>query len=423
MKMPQRRHDHRQGATMTWTSSTKMLFILLFLVLFLGGPAYAIEISNSVSTNGAGMSEHLDLDDSTSYDGSTILSGDNIFDTHIAKGSGINSIQDTLSGQKYTITNTIISSGTFNTAAAIVASSSSAVYKQNTNVEGDAGYVSTDAISANNEMQAAAEFQGSGGSIKANLFTGANENAALIGGEADINSVECYNDQVSDIVSSGYLGRSVDAIYRTNDGVIGNSGFSVMNEQTSSPYALMGYRWNTDSRFPMIQLYLRYDTVPTNLKSSTRLEQAITTAARLWDIETNQALFIPTVMIINNDKYSSDIEPDYKNTLAFSPQMNQNDIAYTQTWYSESEVGGYRSALDSDITYNSNVAWSFGGIPGSSSQPIDFQTITSHELGHTLGLGDLYDSDSSSQIMYGYYVYPKNILGNGDIAGIQKLYP
>ncbi|WP_369424877.1 matrixin family metalloprotease, partial [Methanothrix sp.] len=53
----------------------------------------------------------------------------------------------------------------------------------------------------------------------------------------------------------------------------------------------------------------------------------------------------------------------------------------------------------------------------------DIRTIALHELGHTLGLADLYDISNTDQIMYGYNDGTSRwTLGSGDIAGIRKLY-
>ncbi|MBA7681586.1 hypothetical protein ES703_89926 [subsurface metagenome] len=56
---------------------------------------------------------------------------------------------------------------------------------------------------------------------------------------------------------------------------------------------------------------------------------------------------------------------------------------------------------------------------------MDFENIATHELGHAVGLGDLYDSKCSEQTMYGYASNgetKKRTLESGDIAGIQSLY-
>ena len=56
---------------------------------------------------------------------------------------------------------------------------------------------------------------------------------------------------------------------------------------------------------------------------------------------------------------------------------------------------------------------------------MDFENIATHELGHAVGLGDLYNSECSEQTMYGYSTEgetKKRTLESGDIAGLNLLY-
>ena len=56
---------------------------------------------------------------------------------------------------------------------------------------------------------------------------------------------------------------------------------------------------------------------------------------------------------------------------------------------------------------------------------MDLDNIVTHELGHSLGLGDLYQAECSLETMYGYGVegeIQKRDLNAGDVAGISSLY-
>jgi hypothetical protein len=56
---------------------------------------------------------------------------------------------------------------------------------------------------------------------------------------------------------------------------------------------------------------------------------------------------------------------------------------------------------------------------------MDFENIATHELGHSVGLGDLDEDRCSDQTMYGYADYGetnKRDLEAGDIKGISELY-
>jgi hypothetical protein len=77
--------------------------------------------------------------------------------------------------------------------------------------------------------------------------------------------------------------------------------------------------------------------------------------------------------------------------------------------------------VESDMTFNSNLKWTATGETGK----LDFQSVVLHELGHTIGLGDLYNkaqfSTDTRQVMH-YYTGVKRTLGNGDATGVWMLY-
>ena len=55
---------------------------------------------------------------------------------------------------------------------------------------------------------------------------------------------------------------------------------------------------------------------------------------------------------------------------------------------------------------------------------MDLQNIATHEIGHGIGLGDLYNT-CTQETMYGYSTegdVSKRTLNSGDISGLQKIY-
>jgi hypothetical protein len=78
--------------------------------------------------------------------------------------------------------------------------------------------------------------------------------------------------------------------------------------------------------------------------------------------------------------------------------------------------------VEADIEFNEYYAWS-----ASTSCPsgyIDVQTVALHELGHWVGLADLYSAGDAAKVMYGYSYSgtTKRALTADDIAGIQSIY-
>jgi predicted Zn-dependent protease len=56
---------------------------------------------------------------------------------------------------------------------------------------------------------------------------------------------------------------------------------------------------------------------------------------------------------------------------------------------------------------------------------MDLRNIATHELGHAVGLADLYENACSEETMYGYSSEgetKKRDLNDGDITGLQQLY-
>lgn len=92
-------------------------------------------------------------------------------------------------------------------------------------------------------------------------------------------------------------------------------------------------------------------------------------------------------------------------------------LAVNGVWYDTSTKRIY----DSDITFNTKYPWSTSG----ASNAYDVQNIGTHEQGHCLQLGDLYNSSDREKTMYGYGAMgetKKQTLHSDDIAGIKKIY-
>lgn len=113
--------------------------------------------------------------------------------------------------------------------------------------------------------------------------------------------------------------------------------------------------------------------------------------------------------------------PDNQNEVYFSPIANPNTIAVTIVWGIFRGPASARELVEWDQVYNTYYSWSDTGTAGA----MDFDNIATHELGHSVGLDDLYDAGCSNETMYGVGTHgetKKRDLEAGDIAGVSQLY-
>jgi hypothetical protein len=85
-----------------------------------------------------------------------------------------------------------------------------------------------------------------------------------------------------------------------------------------------------------------------------------------------------------------------------------------------------RVIRDADLALNVSFHWEDVRGEPESRHSFDIRSIVTHELGHWLGLIDLYSSSDVHQTMSGYSKYgeaSKRTLALGDIIGIQTAYP
>lgn len=110
---------------------------------------------------------------------------------------------------------------------------------------------------------------------------------------------------------------------------------------------------------------------------------------------------------------------DGENTIVFGDYTEANVIAVTLIWYTRVT----KRILEFDMVFD--TSWKWGDAEVEDTAVMDLQNIATHELGHAVGLGDLYRPNTTLETMYGYADYDEIIkrdLYNGDIAGITSLY-
>jgi len=106
----------------------------------------------------------------------------------------------------------------------------------------------------------------------------------------------------------------------------------------------------------------------------------------------------------------------------FADIEHEGAIAVAIVWGYFGGPPPFRELVEWDMVFDDvDFDWSAIGEAGK----MDFENIATHELGHAVGLGDLYNTECSEATMYGYASYgetKKRTLEAGDIAGVSSLY-
>ncbi len=112
---------------------------------------------------------------------------------------------------------------------------------------------------------------------------------------------------------------------------------------------------------------------------------------------------------------------DGQNEVYFADVDNSGVIAITIVWGRFSGSISQRYLVEWDQVYDDvDFDWGIG-----ESGKMDFENLATHELGHSVGMNDLYNSVCAQQTMYGYATEGetnKRNLEAGDITGVKKLY-
>jgi len=112
---------------------------------------------------------------------------------------------------------------------------------------------------------------------------------------------------------------------------------------------------------------------------------------------------------------------DGQNEVYFANIANSGAIGVTIIWGIFRGPPGQRELVEWDQIYDDfDYDWSDSGLAGK----MDFENIATHELGHSVGLGDLYN-ECIEETMYGFASLgetKKRTLEAGDKTGILNLY-
>ncbi|MCX6680337.1 MAG: hypothetical protein NTX42_08235 [Methanothrix sp.] len=331
---------------------------------------------------------------------------------------------------------------------------------QSTNMEGQGGKMVSVALGKKNVMLAESSFSGQG-SMKANLASAASD-GAFSRGFAVIDDVLVLSDDYFNAVSEGGedLMMGMSGLRMLGDGSgIGSFDVSVLNlglndakgaakvSTTSktatavtggsySSYKLTGYRWNVLD--PKVQLYLNPTGTPTGLTAASS-QSAIAAAANTWDDAVAGNIFADgTTVIVDSKKvvdapFSKTPKRDGYNVNGWK-KFGNSFIALNRWWTNGVKVDGYYSLIESDTWYNLDYQWTTSLATAQSTGKLDLQSVALHELGHCIGMGDIYSSTYGGSLpptdprtkdleqVMNLYNGPQRTLGNGDKTGAQILY-
>lgn len=179
--------------------------------------------------------------------------------------------------------------------------------------------------------------------------------------------------------------------------------------QSDACYKLLGVKWTV--------LPVSYVINPSNSQglSESFVTSAIFTSAETWDAATSKELF--------DDFYSIDYTAQYgvqnfQNAVVFGDYPDSGVIGVTSVWYTR--IG--KRIVEFDMLLNTDFLWGDATIDASK---MDLQNIAVHELGHSVGLGDIYSASCSTVTMFGYSTEgetSKRSLEQPDMTGLRKMY-
>lgn len=182
---------------------------------------------------------------------------------------------------------------------------------------------------------------------------------------------------------------------------------------TNTCYKFLG------AKLPVTARYVINPTNPDGLNESLAL-WLISSGAEEWDRYTSAELFDDNFGIDFSADWD-DVTPYGRNEFSFGAYPQSGVIAVTNIWVSGR--GKNKLIVDFDVLFNTASTWQWGDATVNPAL-MDLQNIATHEIGHGLGLADLYNT-CTAETMYGYSSegdVGKRTLNSGDIVGIRSLY-
>jgi len=189
----------------------------------------------------------------------------------------------------------------------------------------------------------------------------------------------------------------------------------------SSCYTFLakGAKWKT------VETYI-VNTTNTRGLNSTFITSNLATNIDKWEDAVEENFEILGDEVTGDVDGADTVSPDNKNEVYFADVEYQGAIAVAIIWGIFGGPPPFRELVEWDMIFDDvDFDWGVCEEGVNCTKKMDFENIATHELGHAVGLGDLYNTECSEQTMYGYAGYgetKKRDLNDGDIAGIKSLY-
>ena len=170
---------------------------------------------------------------------------------------------------------------------------------------------------------------------------------------------------------------------------------------------------------------LNSSTVPSSVGSpgvsaATAARTAITDAFATWTAADTQKVFID-----GGNTTAKNARFDRINAILWK-NIGAGSIAVTYVWY----YTATGLVAEVDMIFNKGYPWRVftDNVAGCSTQydAYDLLNIATHEIGHWVGLDDLYNDSDADLTMYGFGAggeLKKRTLGAGDISGVNEVTP
>ena len=459
-----------------------MLSLLLLCAFAEPTLSISVSLSSEGGVQQVSSSTIYNLDKSATLNEENLLGSGKILQKRQANGSGNNSLYQQMNDGEHALTSAIKSSGQFAAGSSFSTSSGSSAFnqqvigkgkldttissydgsssswqhagvsmgiletKQNliaedsmltsqeTGISGSEGRISEAVITGRDLSGYSGAFLGAS-EMNAAISAGADGTAANFQGSISIDGATYLDQANGQTLSDKSGGMSVQGLHISENGLssfnlkafkMDRSAFDSMNEPeirseettgnfgTHESYSLLiedGYpmRWNTDDP---IQLYLNDASLAGTGISVDEAKWAIDIAANTWDSAVAKNLFADGETV-KSSSFDPNDHDDGFSVHGWGPlddlENGKLTLAVVENRWENPKVDGYWSIKESDAIYNNQFYW----------PDLDVQTVALHNLGNTIGLGEVEDPN---QVMYHEYLGVNRDLNIGDIYGAQSLY-